>query len=141
MKHVLLALTLGGLVAAPVAAQQATVPPAATPARGGGLAGLLGEGGLLGGGGGLPNIASAGAGNAAGLLGYCIKNNLVAGNGAAGILGQLTGKRGVTASPGFEAGQRGQVQTGGNAFSLAGVQDRVKTQLCGMVLKRARSFL
>jgi len=140
MKHVLLALTLGGLVAAPVAAQQATVPPAATPARGGGLAGLLGEGGLLGGG-GLPNIASAGAGNAAGLLGYCIKNNLVAGNGAAGILGQLTGKRGVTASPGFEAGQRGQVQTGDNAFSLAGVQDRVKTQLCGMVLKRARSFL
>ncbi len=140
MKHVLLALTLGGLVAAPVAAQQATVPPAATPARGGGLAGLLGEGGLLGGG-GLPNIASAGAGNAAGLLGYCIKNNLVAGNGAAGILGQLTGKRGVTASPGFEAGQRGQVQTSGNAFSLAGVQDRVKTQLCGMVLKRARSFL
>ena len=140
MKHVLLALTLGGLVAAPVVAQQATVPPAATPARGGGLAGLLGEGGLLGGG-GLPNIASAGAGNAAGLLGYCIKNNLVAGNGAAGILGQLTGKRGVTASPGFEAGQRGQVQTGDNAFSLAGVQDRVKTQLCGMVLKRARSFL
>ncbi|MBD8548060.1 DUF2501 domain-containing protein [Sphingomonas sp. CFBP 8760] len=140
MKHVLLALTLGGLVAAPVAAQQATVPPAATPARGGGLADLLGEGGLLGGG-GLPNIASAGAGNAAGLLGYCIKNNLVAGNGAAGILGQLTGKRGVTASPGFEAGQRGQVQTGDSAFSLAGVQDRVKTQLCGMVLKRARSFL
>lgn len=140
MKHVLLALTLGGLVAAPVVAQQATVPLAATPARGGGLAGLLGEGGLLGDG-GLPNIASAGAGNAAGLLGYCIKNNLVAGNGAAGILGQLTGKRGVTASPGFEAGQRGQVQTGDNAFSLAGVQDRVKTQLCGMVLKRARSFL
>ena len=140
MKHLLFALTLGSIVAAPVAAQQATTPPAATPARSGGLAGLLGEGGLLGGG-GLPNIASAGAGNAAGLLGYCIKNKLVAGNGAAGILGQLTGKRGVTASPGFEAGQRGQVQTGDTAFSLAGVQDRVKTQLCGMVLKRARAFL
>jgi hypothetical protein len=139
MKHVLLALTLAGLIPAPIAAQQANTP-AAPPARGGGIGDLLGSGGLLGGG-GLPDIASVGAGNAAGLLGYCIRNKLVAGGGAAGIIGQLTGKRGVTGSPGFEAGQRGQVQTGDTAFSLAGMQDRVKTQLCGLVLKRARSFL
>lgn len=132
MKHALLALTLASLIPVPAAAAQMATP--STPARSGGLAGLLG-------GGGLPDIASVGAGNAAGLLGYCIRNNLVAGGGAAGIIGQLTGKRGVAGSPGFEAGQRGQVQAGDTAFSLAGMQDRVKTQLCGVVLKRARSFL
>jgi hypothetical protein len=138
MMRAIKTLAIVGLCAAtPATAQQPApaAPPAA--ARGGAFGGL---GDLLGGG-GLPDIASTGAGNAAGLLGYCIKNNLVEGNGAAGILGRLTGRQGVTASPGFEAGQKGQVQTGRNAFSLAGVQDRVKTQLCGLVLKRARSFL
>lgn len=128
MKPLFLAVALCGSA---VASAQTSAPATGS---GGGLAGLLG--------GALPNMASTGAGNAAGLLGYCIKNNVVSGANASSVLGQLTGKQGVAGSEGFLAGQQGKVQTGnGQAFSLASVKGRVKTQLCNQVLKRARSFI
>lgn len=108
------------------------------PATRGGAGGLLG--GILGG--GLPNVASTSASNAAGLLGYCIENNVLGGAGADSVLDRLTGRQGVTGSPGYEAGRQGQVQTGnGRALSLDGVKGQVKTQLCNLVLRRAQSFL
>lgn len=108
------------------------------PATGGGAGGLLG--GILGG--GLPNVASTSAGNAAGLLGYCIENNVLGGAGATSVLERLAGRRGVANSPGYEAGQQGQVQTGnGRALSLDNVKGQVKTQVCNLVLRRAQSFL
>lgn len=118
-------------------------PGAATQtSRGGGLLGQAG--GLLGG--GLPQIGSIGAGNAAGLLGYCVKNRLLGatgnGTGAAGVLGRLTGKKDVQSEPGFAAGQAGQVQAAnGQTLSLEGLRGQVKTQVCNVVLKRARTFL
>ena len=116
--------------------------------RSGGLAGLLG--------GGIPNVAGIGAGNAAGLLGYCIQNNLLGGltgqaaggattaadGGASSILQRLTGRQGVTTSPGYQAGQSGQVVApGGQTLSLDGLRGQVKNRVCGLVLNRARSFL
>lgn len=128
---------------------------AQSTASSGGLGGLRG---LLGG--SLPNVASVGAGNAAGLLGYCLKNNLLGAAGAAGaatgtttgaaaqptgaqlILQRLTGRQGVATSPGFAAGQAGQVQTGaGHALSLDSLRGQVKTRVCSAVLSRAKSFL
>jgi len=124
-------------------AQTADPAPAATPRTGG----LLGQmSGLLGGGGALPQIGAIGAGNAAGLLGYCVKNRLLGagGNatGAAGVLGRLAGQREVREQPGYAAGQAGQVQTpGGQALSLDSLRGQVKNQLCTLVLNRAKSFL
>ncbi len=126
MKNVLTALLCGVMMTGTATAQT-------------GAGGLGGLGGLLGG--ALPNVASASAGNAAGLLGYCIKNNVLGGNGAASVLGKLTGKQGVAASPGFEAGRQGELQAGDTALSLDSLKGRVKTQVCSMVLKRAQSFL
>ncbi len=119
-------------------------PGATSTASRGGLLGQAGS--LLGGSGGMPAIGSIGAGNAVGLLGYCVKNKLLgatgSGAGAAGVLGRLTGQKDVQGEPGFAAGQAGQVQgAGGQTLSLASLRGQVKTQVCNVVLKRARSFL
>ncbi len=138
MKSVALALLL---LSSPVAAGAQSTGGAAA-SQGGGLLGQAG--GLLGG--AMPSIGSIGAGNAAGLLGYCVKNKLLgasgASTGAAGVLGRLAGKKDVTTSPGYMAGQAGQVQTpNGEALSLGSLRGQVKNQVCSLVLSRARSFL
>lgn len=108
------------LAAAPVAAQNS------------GLGGLLS--------GGLPNVAGASAGNAAGLLGYCLKNNLVSGGGAASVLGTLTGKQAVTSSPEYDAGRSGTLLAGGKSLPVGDLKGQLRNRVCGLVLKRARSF-
>ena len=129
-------------------AQTATPAPAPATSQAGGLLGRAG--GLMGG--GLPPVGSIGAGNAAGLLGYCVKNKLLGAggatatngtnSGAAAILGRLTGKPGVATSPGYAAGQSGRVLgSGGQALSLDSLRGQVKSQICNVVLKRAQSFL
>ncbi|KQR84228.1 DUF2501 domain-containing protein [Sphingomonas sp. Leaf343] len=126
------------LVSPAIAVAQTNSAPQTAAPRAGGL--LEQAGGLLGG--GLPQLGAIGAGNAAGLLGYCVKNNVLGGANASGILGKLAGQQGVANSPGFLAGQRGTVQTGGDeGLSLASLKGRVKTQVCNQVLKRAQSFL
>jgi hypothetical protein len=135
------------LILAPTLASAQTADPApATTQRGGGLLGQMG--GLLGSGGAgaLPRIGSIGAGNAAGLLGYCVKNRLLGTgggtSGAAGVLGRLTGQQDVQSQPGYAAGQAGQVQApGGQALSLDGLRGQVKNQVCNLVLNRAKAFL
>lgn len=153
------------------AAAPAQTSPAPTGA--GGIAGVLG--------GVLPQVGSVGAGNAAGLLGYCLKNNLLAATGATGaagtsdgLLGGLLGgaaaapiptpganpspaasangartilerllrRPGVQQSPGYKAGVAGEVQTGnGRKLGLTGVRGQLRTQMCKLVLNRAKSFL
>lgn len=144
MKTLLSALLLATpalAVAQTVPAPTPTVAPATT-ARSGGLLGQAG--GLLGG--GLPQVGTIGAGNAAGLLGYCVKNRLLGSgggaSGAAGVLGRLTGQKDVQSQPGYAAGQAGQVQApGGQALSLDGLRGQVKNQVCNLVLNRAKAFL
>ena len=114
-------------------------------------------GGLLGG--GLPSIGSIGAGNAAGLLGYCLKNKLLGQGGALGgltgsqraapqassaqsILQRLTNRQGVQTSPGFAAGQAGEIQApNGQGLSLDDLGGQIKTRMCSLVLNRAKAFL
>ena len=147
---------------ATTASAQTTAPQSASIQSG--LGSFGGLGGLLGG--ALPNVGSIGAGNAAGLLGYCLKNNLLGQGGALGaltggrnaasragtakapatgaqsILQRLTGRQGVQTSPGYAAGQEGEVQApNGQAFSLDDLGGQVKTRMCSIVLSRAKSFL
>ena len=104
--------------------------------------------GGLGGLGGLSGISSMGMGNAAGVLGYCLQNNLLGGasggsSGATSVLSNLTKKPGVAGSSGFTAGQAGNILggNGGTAMSLANVNSSLKSQACNMVLKQAKTFL
>lgn len=144
MKTLLAAL----LLAIPALAVAQTVPaptPTVAPATTARSGGLLGQaGGLLGG--GLPQVGTIGAGNAAGLLGYCVRNKLLGATGgqtgAAGVLGRLTGQKDVTTLPGYQAGQTGQVQAAnGQTLSIDPLRGQIKTQLCNLILNRARSFL
>lgn len=112
---------------------------------GNGSSGLSGLAGALGGGGLMPNLASQSAGNAAGILGYCLKNQLLGGETAGhaqSVLGTLTGQGKVQEqSKAYQAGQNGQLLAGGNALSLDDLKGKVKTKVCDMVLQRAKGFL
>ncbi len=162
MPKTAIALVAAFALATTATAQTSTTQSAPTQ---NGLGSLGGLGGLLGG--ALPNVGSIGAGNAAGLLGYCLKNNLLGQGGALGalaggrnaasragsstnapatgaqsILQRLTGRQGVQTSPGYAAGQEGEVQApNGQAFSLDDLGGQVKTRMCSIVLNRAKSFL
>jgi hypothetical protein len=91
---------------------------------------------------GLPSLSSSSTGNVAGVLSYCVKNNIVQGATATSALSSLTGQSGVTSSSGYQAGEQGNIQSGsGSDFSLSGVSDEVKTKACNMVLQHAQSLL
>lgn len=100
---------------------------------------LSGLGGMLGG--ALPNVASVGAGNAAGVLSYCVKNKLVNATSASSILGKLTGKPGVKESSGFKLGQAGTIQTDKNALSLGSLKAKAKNKVCDLVLNHASGLI
>jgi Protein of unknown function (DUF2501) len=90
----------------------------------------------------LPSLSSASPGNVAGILSYCVQNNDLQVSAATTTLDALTHKNGVTSSGAYTAGQQGQLETGsGHSFSLSGLQQPLKTKLCGMVLEHAKSLL
>ena len=118
-------------------------------------AGALGGGGrssgagALGGlGGGLPSVAQAGPSNTAGVLQYCVRNNYVNG-GTAGslknsLMSKVTGSGGSSADSGFQAGNKGVLDTGnGNSFSLGGggLKAQATHKVCDLVLQHAKSLL
>jgi hypothetical protein len=111
----------------------ATSAPAQLPNLSGGADGLLG--------GVLPNVGSIGAGNAAGVLTYCMKNKFLGGANATSVLGRLTGKPGVKTSKGFALGRNGTVHTENSQLSLGSLKGKVKTRVCDLVLSHAGSLL
>ncbi len=137
------AQSLSGLAGQLLGGQPAGGSQSATPPSGGqsptsdlsGVAGsLLGQA--------MPSVSSAGPDNIAGVLSYCVQNSLVSNNGAASVLGNLTGRGGMTSSSGFLEGKKGNLQTGGGSlFSLSSLEDQLKSKLCDMVLERAKSLL
>lgn len=109
------------------------------PAIGKGVPSLAGASSMLG---GLPNVSSISAGNAAGVLGYCVKNKVLGGAKSTSVLDGLMKKPGITSSSGYSAGQAGNILTGqGQKFSLNQVPSQLKSQACNAVLKQAPKFL
>lgn len=86
----------------------------------------------------LPDVRSISAANAAGVLQYCVKNNLVSSAAVEPVLTPLTAKHGVKASPDFSTGQAGKIMTGGKGFSLASAPPHLKSQACDMVFRQAK---
>ncbi|WP_415471570.1 DUF2501 domain-containing protein [Acetobacter orientalis] len=92
----------------------------------------------------LPSLSSASTSNVAGILGYCVQNNVLQSSTstASSVLNNLTQKPGVTSSSAYSAGQQGLLQTGDNQmFSLANLKGQLKTKLCNTVLSKAQSLL
>lgn len=110
-----------------------------------------GQGGsALGGLGGssLPSVGQAGAGNTAGVLQYCVKNNYLSGNAASStqssLMSKVTGSGHGTSDSGFQQGSKGVLDTGnGKGFSLGGggIKAEITQKVCGQVLQHAKSLL
>src|SRR3954471_4818996 len=78
----------------------------------------------------LPNVSKMSAGNAAGVLQYCMKNNLVSSTSAGAVVDQLGKKQKlIHSSADFSAGQAGKIMTGpGKSTPLSGLQPHLKSQ-------------
>ncbi|WP_082553733.1 DUF2501 domain-containing protein [Altererythrobacter sp. Root672] len=94
-------------------------------------------------GGGLPNLSSVGAPNAAGVLQYCVKQKLLSQSGAGDVLGGLMKKPDVQSKPEFSAGAAGNILTGQGAspLSMDSLPANLKKQACDMMLKQGASLL
>lgn len=121
-----------------------------------GSSGSSALGGLLGGGTGASALSALGlgglsspgtAGNAAGVLTYCMKNNYLNADKAQQVKDQLLGKMGFTQrtepkETGYQNGLLGMV-TGadGQSFSLDKIKGDLKKKACDFVLDNASSLL
>jgi hypothetical protein len=106
------------------------------------------------------SLASGSAGNAAGVIEYCMKNNFLGGD-ASGVKDQLIGKLGgeekAKADPGYEEGVKGMLagtdgkatdlsSLGGGGGGAAGgalgdMKGKLTKQACSAVLDNAKSLL
>jgi hypothetical protein len=97
----------------------------------------------------LGSLASGSAGNAAGVLQYCIGNNYLSGEVASTakdkLLGKIGGEDKATSDSGYAAGVQGNVVgSDGKSVSLAnlgGVQSELTQQACQAILDHASSLL
>lgn len=105
------------------------------------LAGTMASAQLPGLGSLTPSVAGIGAGNAAGVLSYCVKNKLVNATSGDAMIGKLTGKPGVKESDGFKLGSAGTIKTDKNSLSLDSLSGKAKSSMCDAVLKQSGSLL
>ena len=88
---------------------------------------------------GLPNVSSITPGNAAGVLQYCLKNNLVSSVSADEVLGNLNKKPDITKSTDFSAGKAGEI-LGDKKFAIAKAPGYLQSRACDMVLTQAKQL-
>lgn len=124
----------------PVLGGQSSPGGADHPDTGGGALGGLG------GAAGIPMVGGASAGNTAGVLQYCVKNNYLNDGSASSVKDSLLRKMsGQGASdPGYKAGSNGLLETGtGEKYSLGGgdLKAQATEKVCGLMLRHAKSLL
>lgn len=99
-------------------------------------------------------LTSTSATNVAGVLQYCVKNNVLSKAGTENVKDQLLNKLGIQTASGAESqdyqqGLGGLLKTGKNqsidlnnlGSGLTQVKEKVKTKACDVVLKQAKSFI
>jgi len=88
----------------------------------------------------LPDVRSITPANAAGVLQYCAKRDLVSTAVSESVVGPLSGKKEVTSSADYSAGQAGQILTGGKTFALGQSNTFLQSQACDRVLRQAQQL-
>jgi len=88
----------------------------------------------------LPSVSTMTPGNAAGVLQYCVSNNLVSSTSAGAVLDGLTKKPDVMKSKDYTAGKAGQI-LGNKKFSIGSAPGFLQSQACDLVLNQAKNFL
>lgn len=90
--------------------------------------------------------------NAAGILQYCVKNNVLSAKGTTAIKDQLISKLGISStenakSQDYQDGLGGLLKTSeGNSLNLndlgtSSITEKIKTKACDLVLKQGQTFL
>ena len=132
---------LGGAAGSSAGGSESSAASALGGALGGGSGGasaLSSMGGLMG---------SGTAGNAAGVITYCMKNNYLSADKAAQVKDQLLGKMGLgqkeePKDEGYMSGLSGMIKgSDGKTFSLDSVKGKAKEKACDFVLDNAKSLL
>jgi hypothetical protein len=110
--------------------------------------GALGGAGGVGSALGLPSISGNTAGNAAGVLQYCIQNKYLGGTDASSVKDKLLDKVGIGSKQsqqqdtGYQQGLSGVLSgNGGSSFDLGKLKSSVKEKACSYVLNNASSLL
>ena len=138
MKKLAISVMFVALSGAGVVAHASGLGDAVKGKLGGGDASALSLGGLMG---------SGTAGNAAGVITYCMRNNYLNADKAAQVKDQLLGKMGLgqKEEPKDEAylsGLSGMIKgSDGKTFSLDSVKGKAKEKACDFVLDNAKSLL
>ncbi|WP_421081599.1 DUF2501 domain-containing protein [Serratia fonticola] len=97
-------------------------------------------------------LSSSSMTNAAGILQYCVQNNVLSANGTEAVKDQLLNKLGITStananSEDYQQGLGGLLNTGkGNTLDLnslgtSQITEKVKKKACDLVLKQGMSFI
>ncbi|HHQ6567142.1 TPA: DUF2501 domain-containing protein [Serratia fonticola] len=97
-------------------------------------------------------LTSSSMTNAAGILQYCVQNNVLSANGTEAVKDQLLNKLGITStananSEDYQQGLGGLLNTGkGNTLDLnslgtSQITEKVKQKACDLVLKQGMSFI
>ena len=106
--------------------------------------------GMAGGGMDLSSVASGSAGNAAGIIEFCVKNNYLGGDAASSVKDKLMGKLGganesEADKADYASGAAGMLKTGdGKSIDLAqmgGLKKSLTEKACSSVLDHAKSML
>ena len=108
--------------------------------------GATGALGNLGGLGSISSLTSSSAGNAAGVIEFCMKNNYLNADAATSavkdkLLGSVSGG---TSDSGYSDGSRGVLSTGGGKkmdLSASGLKAEVTKQVCDKILAQGKSML
>lgn len=153
MKNLTISCLLAALCGLGVGAHAAGLADALSGQTSGGSA-TSALAGMLGGGNETSALSAAGltgsstAGNAAGVITYCMKNNYLNADKAAQVKDQLLGKMGLGGQQqapkdeGYLSGLKGLVTgSGGQTFNLDSVKGKLKEKACDYVLDNARSLL
>jgi hypothetical protein len=88
----------------------------------------------------LPDVSSMSPANAAGVLQYCVKNQLVSSTLSQTATAPLMARPGLTKSGDYSAGQAGRIVTHGKSFSLGHSSGFLRSKACDMVLRQAQTF-
>jgi len=119
------------------------------------LGGLLKQGENVGAAGGIgalgglstQSLTSGSAGNVAGLLEFCVKNNYLSGNSASSVKSSLMSKLpgGASSSDsGYTDGAKGLLKSGsGQQLDLngGGLKEKITKQICDKILTQGKSML
>lgn len=87
----------------------------------------------------LPNVSSISPANAAGVLQYCVKHDLVSSAVAATVVDGLTKRPDVAKSHEFALGQSGQI-LGSKTFAIGTAPTYLQSAACDMVLRQAQQL-